>query len=86
MSLAIRRNTFFNFFWCQQGNFRARRAKMVQKIDTFGQVDTRVLAILGVTKIVFWALSKLFLSCSRSVFFALKGLLVGVFSALEVVK
>ena len=58
---------FFKKFWCQRGNFRARRSKMDPKIDTFCQVDTRVLAILGVEKVVFWTFSKLFWSCLGSV-------------------
>ena len=37
----------------------ARRSKIDLKIDTFCQVDTRVLAILGVEKVVFWTFSKL---------------------------
>ena len=35
------------FFGCQQGNFRACRSKIARKIDTFGNIDTRVLANLG---------------------------------------
>ena len=51
---------FLQNFWCQQAKNRARRAKMDPKIDTFGQFDTRDLAILGVKKIVFWTFSKFF--------------------------
>ena len=60
---------------------------MEPKIDTFGQVDIHVLAILGVEKIVFWTFSKLFWSCLGSVwalFLTLKGLLLVVFSAPKV--
>ena len=42
--------SFLKNFWCQRGKNRARRSKMDPKIDTFGQVDTRDLAILGVEK------------------------------------
>ena len=62
---------------------------MDPKIDTFGQVDIRDLAILGVEKVVFWTFSKLFWSCSGSVwalFLTLEGLLLGVFSARKVAK
>ena len=49
---------------------------MDPKIDTFGQVDIRVLAILGIGKVVFWTFSKLLRSCLESVwalfFFYLK--------------
>ena len=89
MSLAIRGNDLIIFFQCQRSKNRARTAKMDPKIDTFGQVDIRVLAILGVKKIVFWTFSKLFWSCLGGVwalFFTLKGLLLGVFSALKVDK
>ena len=76
---------FFIFFilW-QQDNFMARRLKMDIKLDTFGHIDTRVLAILGVKKVDFWTFSKLFWSCLgsvRALFSALKGSLSGVFSA-----
>ena len=40
---------------------------MDPKIGTFGQVDIRDLAILGVEKTVFWTFSKLFWSCLGSV-------------------
>ena len=76
-------------FWYQQVKNRARSPKMDQKIDTFGQVDIRDLAILGVEKVVFWTFSKLFWSCLGSVwalFSTLKGPLLGVFSALKVDK
>ena len=62
---------------------------MDPKIDTFGQVDIRDLAILGVEKVVFWTFSKLFWSCLGSVwalFLTLKGLLLVVFSARKVDK
>ena len=65
MSLAIRGNTLKKK-WCQGGIIRARRAKIDQKIDTFGQVDTRVLVILGVRKVVFSTFSKMFWSCLGS--------------------
>ena len=57
---------------------------MDPKNDTFGQVDTRDLAILGVEKVAFWTLTKLFWSCLGSVwalFLTLKGLLLVVFPA-----
>ena len=76
-------------FWDQQAKNRARRAKMDPKIDTFGQVDIRDLAILGVEKTVFWTFSKLFWSCLGSVwalFSTLKGPLLGVILALKVDK
>ena len=38
----------------------ARKSKMDPKIDTFGHIDTRDLAILGVKKIVSWTFSKFF--------------------------
>ena len=60
MSLAIRGNDFNFFFQCQRAKNRARTAKMDPKIDTFGQFDTRDLAILRVKKIVFWTFSMLF--------------------------
>ena len=51
MCLTIRGNDFnFFFFQCQQAKNRARTAKMDPKIDTFGQFDTRDLAILTVKK------------------------------------
>ena len=62
---------------------------MDPKIDTFGQVGTRVLAILGVEKVVFWTFSKLFWSCLgsvRALFSVLKGPLLGVFTASKVYK
>ena len=62
---------------------------MDPKVDTFGQVDIRDLAILGVEKVVFWTFSKLFWSCLGSVwalFLTLKGPLLGVFSAPKVDK
>ena len=73
----------------QQAKNRARRSKMDPKIDTFCQVDTRVLAILGVEKVVFWTFSELFWSWLGSVWalcLTLKGLLLGVFSAPKVDK
>ena len=89
MSLAIRGNDFFCQKKYQQAKNRARRSKMDPKIDTFCQVDIRDLAILGVEKVVFSTFSKLFWSCLGSVwalFSTLKGLLLGVFSALKVDK
>ena len=62
---------------------------MDPKIDTFGQVDIRDLAILGVKKVDFWTFSKLFWSSFRSVwalFLDLEGPLLGVFSARKVDK
>ena len=62
---------------------------MNPKIETFGQVDTRVLAILEVKKVDFWTFSKLFWSSFRSVwalFLDLEGPLLGVFSAQKVEK
>ena len=53
LSSAIRENDFFS-------SLRGRRSKIDSKIDTFGQFDTRDLAILGVQKIVFWTFSKFF--------------------------
>ena len=84
MSLANEGNDFNFFFQCQRPKNRARRPKMDPKIDTFDQVDMRVLAILGVKKVVFWTFSKLFWSCLGSVwalFLTLKDLLLVVFLA-----
>ena len=67
MSLAIMGGRFLKIVWCKQGKIRACRPKIDPKIDTFGQVDIRVLAILGVEKVVFWTFSKLFGGCLRSV-------------------
>ena len=47
MSLAIRGERFLQNFLDQQAKNRARRAKMDPKINTFGQVDIRVLALFG---------------------------------------
>ena len=66
MSLATKGNALGKI-WCKQGKNRACRPKMDPKIDTFGQVDIRDLAILGVEKVVFWTFSKLFWSCLGSV-------------------
>ena len=55
------------FFFFQQAKNRALRWNMDSKIDTFCQIDTRVLAILGVKKIVFVTFSKLFWSYLGSV-------------------
>ena len=74
--------SFLKNFWCQRGKNRARRSKMDPKIDTFGQVDIRVLAILGVEKVDFWTFPKLFWSCLgsvRALFLTSKGQLLGVF-------
>ena len=51
---------FLQNFCYQQGKNRGPRSKMDSKIDTFGQIDIRVLANLGVEKVVFWTFSKLF--------------------------
>ena len=62
---------------------------MDPKIDTFGQVDIRDLAILGVEKTVFWTFSKLFwifLGSVWALFSTLKGPLLGVILALKVDK
>ena len=71
-SLEVLGGTLFNFFWCQKVNFRARRSKMDPKIDTFGHIDTRVLAILGVKKNRFLDFVKvvleLFRKCLSTVF------------------
>ena len=78
---------FYYFFQYQQAKNRARRSKMDPKIDTFGQVDIRVLAILGVKKVVLWTFSKLFWGSLRSVwalFLDLEGPLLGVFLARKV--
>ena len=51
---------------------------MDPKIDTCSQVDTRVLFILGLEKVVLWTFSKLFwgyLGRVWAMFLALKGLL-----------
>ena len=53
-------------------------------IDTFGQVDIRVLVNLGVEKVVFWTFSKL--GSVWASFLTLKGLLLGIFSAPKVYK
>ena len=58
---------FFNFFGCKQGNNSARRQKMDPNIDTFVQAVIRVLAILGVEKVVLYTFSKLFKWCLYSV-------------------
>ena len=82
MALAIRGIDFDFCCQYQQGNLRARRSKMDPKIDTFGHIDTRVLAILVVKKVDFWTFSKLFWSCLGSVwelFSAIKALLLNVF-------
>ena len=63
--------------------------KINTKIDTFGYSDTRVLAILGVKKIDFWTISKVFWSCLGSVYeciAVLRGPLFGVFLAPKVDK
>ena len=57
----------FLIFFDTSKAIRARRSKMDPKIDTFGHIDTRVLAILEVKKVVFWTFSKLFWSCLVSV-------------------
>ena len=62
---------------------------MDPKIDTFGHIDTRVLAILGFKKVDFWTFSKLFwyrVGSFQGLFLALKGPLLGVFSALKAYK
>ena len=62
---------------------------MDPKIDTFGHIDTRVLAILRVKKVDFLTFSKLFWSCLGSVwtlFSYLKGPLLGPFIPLNVDK
>ena len=41
----------------KQSNIRAGRSKMDPKIDLFGKVDIRLLAILGIKKVVFWTFS-----------------------------
>ena len=82
MSLAIRGNDYFCQKKYQQAKNRARRSKMDPKIDTFGQVDIRDLAIFLVEKVVFSTFSKLFWSCLGSVwalFLALKCPLLDVF-------
>ena len=57
---------------------------MDPKIGTFGHIDTRDLAILGVKKIVFWTFSKFLKSCFSSVWvliLTIKDLLFPVFWA-----
>ena len=81
---------FFIFFilW-QQDNFMARRLKMDIKLDTFGHIDTRVLAILGFKKVDFWTLPKCFYKCLGSVqklFSAFRGLLLDIFLAQKIDK
>ena len=76
-SLAMRGNDFYFFFQYQQGNIRARRSKMDAKIDTFGQFDTRDLAILRAKKSIsglFEVFLELFGKC-LSIVFNLKCLL-----------
>ena len=63
MCLTIRGNDLKIKFQYQPAKNRARREKMDQKIDTFGQFDTRDLAILRVEKIDFCTFSKFFLNC-----------------------
>ena len=60
-----------------------------QKFAHFGRFEGSFLTILGVEKVVFWTFSKLFWSCLgsvRALFLALKGLLLGLFSARKVDK
>ena len=60
-----------------------------QKFAHFDRFEGSFLAILGFKKVDFWTFSKLFWSCLRgawALFFTLKGLLLGVFSALKVDK
>ena len=57
--LQLSGGTILNFFQYQQAKNRARRANMDPKIDTFCQVDTRDLSILGSKK----SYSRLFRSC-----------------------
>ena len=62
---------------------------MDPKIDTLSQVDTRDLVILGDQKIVLLTFSMLFGSCLGNIetlFLAIKGLLLVVFSAKKVYK
>ena len=62
---------------------------MDPKIDLFAKVETRVLTILGVKRVVFCTFSKLFESCSgvvRALFLNLEGPLLSVFSAQKVDK
>ena len=80
---------FFIFFLWQQDNFMARRLKMDIKLDTFGHIDTRVLAILGFKKVDFWTLPKCFYKCLGSVqklFSAFRGLLLDIFLAQKIDK
>ena len=89
MSLANRGNDFCKKKKHKKGKNRARRTKMDPKIDTFGQIDIRVLAILGVEKVDFSTFPKLFWSCLgnvRALFLALYGLLLCVFSPSKVDK
>ena len=66
MFLAMRGNDLKKHQY-QQAKNRARRAKMDQKIDTFGHIHTRVLAILWIEQVVIRAFSKLFRNCLGSV-------------------
>ena len=60
MCLAIRGNGLIFFFEFQQAKNKIRIAKMDPKIDTFGHIDTHVLAILVVKK----SISGLYENCS----------------------
>ena len=53
MSLAIRRNAFCKFFDANNAILELVERKWTQKYATFGQVDTRVLTILGAKKSIF---------------------------------
>jgi len=67
--------------------FEVLGPKYTQKSTFFAKVDTRVLTILRVKKVVFWTFEKLFWSCSgfvRALFLDLKGPFLGVFSAQKV--
>ena len=67
------KNIFFSNVFSYQGehisffvfgkriNFRAYRSKKDPKIDTFGQIDSSVLAIMGYKKVNSWTLSQFFL-------------------------
>ena len=67
--------------------FEVLGPKYTQKSTFFAKVDTRVLTILGVKKVVFWNFEKLFWSCLgfvRALFLDLEGPLLVVFSARKV--
>ena len=67
MSLANRGNDFCKKKIPNKAKIELVERKWTQKIDTFGQIDIRVLAILGVEKVDFWTFPKLFWSCLGNV-------------------